>query len=243
MNKRVLIAIGIVVLLAGGAFLFWRGINPKEDSIILREDLPPAPKNFDKLKENKEVVAGFSHNPEFLETFRKEFILTVTNIKEHPDTFIGWMDLGAIKSMFGDYKGAEEAWLYAGLITPNQSRSFFSLGDLYWNRLQEYEKAEWAYLSAIEKGEVALSVAAHRDLATLYRYSYEAKRDLANDVLLQGIELNPDDKQELLALLAEWAKEDGEVEKAIGYYEEYLELNPTNEAAQEDLRRLKAKRE
>lgn len=243
MNKRIFIGIGIIILFAGGAFLFWRGINPREGGIILREDLPPAPRDFDTLKENKEVVAGFSHNPEFLEKFRKEFEITITNIKEHPDTFIGWMDLGVIKNVFGDYTGAEEAWLYAGLITPNQSRSFMHLGNLYWNILKDYEKAEWAYLSAIERGSPEVSVAAHRDLATMYRYSYRGKKDVADDVLLQGVERNPGDKQELLALLAEWAMEDGEVEEAIGYYEAYLEENPVNEAAREDLRRLKAKRE
>ena len=167
----------------------------------------------------------------------KEFKNILEKIQEHPDSLAAWTNLGSVKHAFGDYAGAEEIWLYATKLSPADSRSYLNLGDLYWNKLKDYPQAEWAYRSAIERDKSLVS--AYRDLASLYRFSYVEKKADAFSVLEEGIENNAESAIELLALGGLWAMEDGNVDLAIAYYEEYIKLNPENAAAKKDLEELR----
>jgi cytochrome c-type biogenesis protein CcmH/NrfG len=115
-----------------------------------------------------------------------------------------------------------------------------NLGDLYWHFLKDIEQAEWAYLEALER-EPSLT-RGYWNLAELYRYSIEEKKEMATDVLLLGVENNPDDRAELYALAASWAREDDRIDDAITYYEAFLKLDPSHEQARLDLESLYKKR-
>ncbi|TSC73361.1 MAG: hypothetical protein G01um101470_124 [Parcubacteria group bacterium Gr01-1014_70] len=149
---------------------------------------------------------------------------------------------GAIKSVFGDYKGAESAWLYATEISPLQARSLMNLGDLYRNKFKDYKKAEWAYIAAIERNDASLDpVMLYREFASFYRNSYTEKKELAISVLEQGLQVGSEDNSELLALAGMWAWEDGDFSKAEYFYEQFLLQNPSQEEARKDLDRIRRK--
>ena len=242
MNKRITVVfIIILVLVAAGTFIAWQkgwfGGN-EEQTLVLREDLPPAPANYKSLNVDTAVTAEL-HEDDFVQ-YKKAFEELVATINEHPDSFGAWFNLGSVKSVFGDYKGAEDAWLYATEISPLQARSLMNLGDLYWNKLKNYKRAEWAYLTAIDRNDASVDpVILYRDLASLYRFSYAEKKDFAIPTLEQSLKIDTENNSELLALAGMWAWEDGQFEKAAGFYEQYLVKNPGQTEAKKDLERIR----
>ncbi|PJE64562.1 MAG: hypothetical protein COU90_01845 [Candidatus Ryanbacteria bacterium CG10_big_fil_rev_8_21_14_0_10_43_42] len=201
-------------------------------------ELPPKPSGYDILNKNDVIIAEIPEDRRV--QYEDEFEETLQTITEHPDSFLAWMNLATIKNAFGDYEGAEKVWLYATEISPNQGRSLVNLGDLYWNKLKNYPRAEWAYIEAIDRDPV--NARAYRDLASLYQFSYTEKKDMAINILLLGIENSPDNEVEFLALAGLWAWENGDITDAIGYYERYLELNPDDNVARADLVKLRSLR-
>jgi tetratricopeptide (TPR) repeat protein len=218
-------------------FFMWKGIElyKNRGKVVLREDLPPAPASYDKLNGDQKILAEISDEQE--KKHRDLFQETLSKIKEHPDSFLAWMEIGIIKNLFGDYKGAEDAWLYASVITPNQNRSWMNLADLYNNKLHNFEEAEKAYKKSIEKDPTF--VAAYRDLATMYRNIPE-KKNQAVSYLIEGYKQNPVDGVELIGLAAAWAELDGDKSLAIKYYEMLVEADPKNTVAQNEITRLKS---
>lgn len=242
MNKKIIIGIlAIVVLALGGIFFVWqKGLIFKKEAetVILREDLPPAPAGYKTINEDSTVAAEIP--TDIAAKYREGFEELVKTIEEHPDSFGAWFNLGSVKSVFGDYKGAEEAWLYATNISPLQARSLMNLGDLYQNKLKDYQKAEWAFLTALERHDASVDpVSLYRELGSLYRNSYTEKKELAIPLLEQGLKIEVDNNSELLALAGMWTWEDGQFEKAAGFYEQYLVQNPNQEEARKDLERIR----
>jgi tetratricopeptide (TPR) repeat protein len=239
MKIKLLIGLIIILLLATGGFFAWQQwfFNGIPKTVILREDLPPAPGDYKTLNEDPVVTADIPEND--MRQYREGFEELLQTIEEHPDSFGAWFNLGSVKHFFGDYKGAEAAWLYATEISPLQARSLMNLGDLYKNKLKDYERAEWAYLTAIERSDLSVSATQlYRDLASLYRFLYTEKRDRALGLLNVGIE-NIEDNSELLVLAGMWAWEDELFEEAEKYYEQFLLGNPGHEEARKDLDRIR----
>ena len=236
-----LIIIVIVILVAVGTFFVWQkgwfGFG-EGDTVVLREDLPPAPGGYKTIHEDPAVVAEIPIDVAV--TYREGFEEIIKTIEEHPDSFGAWFNMGSIKSVFGDYKGAEEAWLYATEISPLQARSLINLADLYQNKLKDYKKAEWAYVLALERHDASVdAVILYRELASLYRFSYTEKKELAISILEQALDMNLGNDSELLALAGMWAWEDGNFEKATSFYEQFLAQNPDQEEAKKDLERIR----
>jgi len=238
MNKRILVIGSIIVLvvLLTGAGIWWKNLHPARE-VVLRKDLPPAPADYQSLNPDPKVEAGLKEDLKV--RYQKEFGVSLEKIKQHPDSFQAWIDLGFIKFTFGDYKGAEDAWLYAGKISPNQPRSFMNLGNLYANILHDYARAEWAYQTAIEKDPTYIP--AYRDLSTMLWFSVPGRSYDALKLLQQGFGANRDSGLELLALAGTWSEQSGDIKNAIGYYEQYLKFKPDSEPIQKELARLKGK--
>lgn len=237
---RILLGIGIILLIGstGGFFAWQNGLFSRDDGPVVKEGMPPLPKGYKDLNEDPAVVAGIPESTQ--EQYRKGFEELLATIQEHPDSFGAWFNLGSVKHFFGDYRGAEASWLYATDISPLQARSLMNLGDLYWNVFKDYERAEWAYLTALERQDASIDrIRAYRDLASLYRFSYTQKKSLAISVLRAGIE-SLDDNTELLALAGMWSWEDGMLAEAAGFYEQFLAKNPSHEQARKDLNQIRA---
>ena len=240
MKAEIKIIGGVIVvgLLIWGGIFFLRNNEPEAidngdgTSIVL----PPKPSGYDILNKDDIITTEIPEDRKV--QYEDEFKETLQTIMEHPDSFLAWMNLATIKNTFGDYEGAEKAWLYATEISPNQGRSLMNLGDLYWNKLQNFPRAEWAYLTSLDREPV--NTRAYRDLASMYQFSYTEKKDKAIDILLWGAENNPDDKSEFFALAALWAWENSDIANAITYYEQYLEINPDDEVARGDLAKLRS---
>ncbi|MBI3421002.1 MAG: tetratricopeptide repeat protein [Candidatus Sungbacteria bacterium] len=202
------------------------------------EDIVPiaseAPKDFEKIAIDEKVAGELRSG--FREQYMKTFDETVVILKEHPDSVWGWLDLGAIKKMFGDYRGAEVAWLYAATLAPTHEAAYANLGDLYRYFLVDYKKAEAALLTLTEVQPTATR--AYRDLAEMYRTQYTEKKGDAFLILEKGISQNPD-AGDLMAVAALFYEQDGNYKKAIEWLERAKKFLPTNPTIEEDIKRLK----
>lgn len=159
------------------------------------------------------------------------------SIDVNPDSLDPWLQAGVIKKVIGDFEGARDAWEYASLIRPRNFVSFKNLGELYWHYLPDYPRAEVNLFRAIEN-EPAF-VDSYISLSDMYRYSWKEKADLADDILLQGIEKNPE-STDLMRHLGRYYKETGERDRAIEYYRKILEIKPDDELVRDELRTLGA---
>lgn len=110
-----------------------------------------------------------------------------------------WIQLGSIRKIGGDYKGAESAWLFVTQAAPQNTTAYGNLADLYMNFLKDYPKAEAQYLKVISLEPT--NIDPYRSLALLYTNFYKKGTGAAEDILKKGIKAVPD-SSELKALLA-----------------------------------------
>ena len=102
--------------------------------------------------------------------------------------------------------------------------------------LKNYPEAEKYYLEIIEMD--SSNIMTYRNLHEFYDLYYKEKADLADDILLKGLESNLDSPN-LLSALAVYYEKQGDKDKAIIYFEKLLEVMPENEAAKLELEKLK----
>ena len=76
-----------------------------------------------------------------LEAQHKE---TIRILNADPLNFSIWVNLGMLRKIAGDYRGAEEIWVYTSKQWPTSPVSFHNLTDLYQNFLKEPAKAQAA---------------------------------------------------------------------------------------------------
>lgn len=180
----------------------------------------------------------------FTETQKQELYASIDMhgraVKTNPSFFTGWIQVGIFKKIIGDFEGARDAWEYASLIEPLNSLSFANLGELYWRYLYEYPKAE-ANLKISIKNK-SNDVQTYVSLAELYYYSYKEKAEEADDVLLQGLEANPQNETLMrrLAYLYEQRKEWG---RALEWWQKVSKLFPGASEVEEKIAKIKAKLE
>jgi tetratricopeptide (TPR) repeat protein len=195
--------------------------------------LPDPPENYDKIIDNNPALT-----PETKASREAQFADILKRISEQPERAVFWADLGAIKYAFDDYLGAEQLWLYTFDLDSSITVAQINLAQLYWHDIPNFEKSERFFRFAIDNNEAA-AVVLYRDLSDLYRYSYEAKSHLADDVLLEAYERFPN-AHGYLNLLGWYYMEQNDNKKAIEYFERFLETTPDDESTQEELERLKA---
>lgn len=177
-------------------------------------DLPEAPDLDGK-------IVFYNDFPETQKNKITQDIKTIiSNLKENLGSFEDWVDLGLNRKAIGDYKGAAEAWEYAGLIRPGSSLSFNNLGDLYHYYLKDYKKAEENFLKAI-KADESYAVS-YVNLFDLYNLSYKKDTSKAEEILLEGLKNLPNDIN-LTITLANYYQEKNNISKATEYYKKALE--------------------
>lgn len=141
---------------------------------------------------------------------------TSTALKNNTGYFDGWIMLGSLRKMAGDYEGARDAWEYASAISPSNYVSFGNLGDLYQYYLKDYLRAEKNMLTVV-KNKVD-NIAGYRNLYNLYTQSYKEKINEAPKILLSGLSKNPNNL-DLIVLLAQYYVGVGDKSNATKYYE------------------------
>lgn len=146
-------------------------------------------------------------------------------VKENPDFFNGWMQVGLLKKVIGDFEGARDAWEYAGVIRPQNSVSFSNLGEVYWRYLPDFPRSERNFKTAIANNSADVMV--YVSLSQLYLYSYTEKFMLADEVIVEGLAANPDNI-DLLKALARVYEIQKEYAHAIEAWERVLASEPNN---------------
>lgn len=147
------------------------------------------------------------------------------SVKENNNSFSGWLQLGLLKKIIGDYIGARDAWEYASILRPLNDVSFANLGELYWRYLHLYSQAEANLKMAIKNNPH--DPGTYATLSDLYFYSIKEKADLADDVLLEGIAANPT-STDIPKSLARLYEKSGEYAKAIEWWQKLLAQDPAN---------------
>lgn len=222
-NKTTLLIISLLIIAGIAGWFIYRDL--KGNNNLSMPDL------------NKEIVIQI----EMTEETAKQKMEQLENAREaldkEPDNLTNWLQWGILLKSIGDYEGAIEAWEYASFIRPQNSISFHNLGDIFHYYLKDFEKAEIYYSKAIENNPSQFFT--YNNFHELYRYSWAEKADLADDVLLQGIEANPADPYLIIILAQYYLDETKEIDKAIIYYEKALELDPNNEALKKELQEVK----
>ena len=150
-------------------------------------------------------------------------------VKSDSTYFNGWIQIGILKKMIGDFEGARDAWEYVSLIQPGNSLSYANLGELYWRYLHDYPNSEKNLLISIKNKPDDFQT--YVTLSELYYYSYQEKYDLAEKVLLDGITSNLDNfsvKVNLTKALAALYRRRQEFSKAVTELEKVLAMEPEN---------------
>lgn len=165
----------------------------------------------------------------FSEEQKQEIYRSLQNygktVKKNPDFFNGWIQLGLLKKIIGDFEGARDAWEYASLISPKNSISFANLGELYWRYLHIYPQSEINFKASIENNPK--DPGTYVSLSDLYFYSLKEKLNLADDVLLQGLAANPK-SMDLTKALARLYEKSGQYGNAIEWWQKVLDSDPKN---------------
>lgn len=178
----------------------------------------------------------------FSESDKQEIYRSLQNfgktVKEKPDFFNGWIQLGLLKKTIGDFEGARDAWGYANLLRPTNSLSFANLGELYWRYLHVYPEAEINFKVSIQNDPN--DPGTYVSLSELYFYSLKEKSDLADDILLQGLIVNPQ-SMDLTKALARLYEKSGQYAKSIEWWQKVLANDPKNSDLAAMIERLKKK--
>lgn len=160
------------------------------------------------------------------------------SVRENPDFFDSWIQLGLLKKTIGDYEGTRDAWEYASVIRPLNSLSFRNLGELYWRYLRLYTQAEANFKISIKHDPH--DPGTYVSLSDVYFYSLKEKSHLADDILLQGLAVNPQ-SMDLTKALARLYEKSGQYANAIEWWQKVLANDPRNTAIIELIGKLKKK--
>jgi len=146
------------------------------------------------------------------------------------------ISLARLRNWGGDPEGAIKLYLEALEIRPIDTLILNNLGDVYYS-IGEYEKSEGMYLEIIKNNPKWIN--AYRDLANIYRYKLKDKASQLPEILLKGLEIDPESAEDFYAMLAIHYQNIDDRENAIKYYEKVLEINPDNTGVNSALQELK----
>lgn len=213
MKKYYIIAILIASVSVIG-FYFWDMEEPKP---LVLESLPSELSEQEPAESPLDNQAG-----------KQEEILPI-------DVMYEWIEKGITRKSAGDFAGAAEAWKQASLANPGSYLPHNNLGYLYRYDIKDPIKAEKSFLDAIAvKDDLTM---AYRELSDLYRYAYPEKQNQADDILLFGLQKNPD-HYDLLIYLALYYRDTGDKDNAKKYFEEALKSRPNESGILRELQKL-----
>src|SRR3989338_5758013 len=189
-----------------------------------------------EVRPNPDEVKGLSQGER--EKMYSDIGMHGRAVKENPDFFFGWIQIGLLKKIIGDYEGARDAWEYAGAIRPLNSVSFANLGELYWRYSPDYPKSEKNFLTSIKNKPDDSST--YISLSDLYFYSYSAKKDRADDILLEGIKANPKNT-DLMRWLASLYEREKEYSKALEWWKKVIVENLSDQLVKQAIADIEAR--
>jgi len=154
------------------------------------------------------------------EKISRDKITSLTEVlKKDNEFFSGWLELAAYRKIIGDYLGAVEIWEFMTGAWPDSVIAYDNLGNIYHYQLRDFHKSESYFRQAISKD--LKYIPTYINFHELYLLSYDEKRDLADDILLEGLINNPGNIL-LLSTLAEYYADLGDKDSAKVYYGQAL---------------------
>lgn len=143
-------------------------------------------------------------------------------VDQEPEAYSSRFSLSLLQMEQDDYAGAEENLTIIARQKGYESIAYYYLGVLYQDQ-NNYEKAVDHFKKVVSetyKADATLHMA-----EILYK---QGKKDAADDMLDRVDTSNSQNKVKQLRAKAIFANNDGEVRKAIGYYNEALALQPNS---------------
>ncbi|HEY4527780.1 MAG TPA: hypothetical protein VJL09_01935 [Candidatus Paceibacterota bacterium] len=200
-----------LVLVAGAAFLIWRDWRVISPNLEVELPSPSGSSTSSPRVEEPKITwplpvpnlgrpINIAENltPEMQKEAREHIAALIIRLKEDPELYGHWIDLGLYRKLIGDFEGTREAWEYASRLQPQEGIPFHNLGDLYVFQLKDFKKAEENYLKAIalQPDQVFF----YEKLYEFYRYTL---KDItrAREILEKGISQNPKTSERLGWLL------------------------------------------
>lgn len=227
-NKFFIIGLIFVILVALLYFAGWqKGNQPQadEDNITL-----------DEVLEFKIVRTDLT--PELQEKYRNEMTVYKDTILDSPEkfNFNAFMGIGMVKYTVADYDGARDAWLYVSQVRPQNSPSFYNLGNLYADVYKDCAKAEEYFKTATTNDPNEIGYL--RNIFDFYNTKCPNKQ-LAEETLKKALIINPDNA-DFVILSAQFYRDEGNREEAIKFYEKAIKLAPQNQALKDEYNRFKS---
>lgn len=227
-NKFFIIGLIFVILVA---VLYFTGWQTNNQSTVSNDSI-----TLDKVLEFKIVRTDLT--PELQEKYRNEIIVYKKTILDSPDqfNFNALMGIGMVKYTVSDYDGARDAWLYVSLTRPQNSPSFYNLGNLYADVYKDCQKAQEYFKKAMDNDPNEIGYL--RNIFDLYNTKCPNKQ-LAEETLKKALSIKSD-AVDFLVLSAEFYRDNGNKEEAIKYYEQALKLSPQNQALKDEYNSFKS---
>ena len=171
--------------------------NKNNQDFVLKQEQDDSEDNIKILDLSKPATIKADLPQDIISGAIKEISIISNTLKQDYRSVDGWIQLGLLKKLLGDFNGAKEAWEFASSIAPNNSISFHNLGFIYWQHYKDYEKAEQNYLKAVQNNKK--DIIAFIDLSNIYYYDLKNSVK-ARNILMEGLKENPGDYELLRTL-------------------------------------------
>lgn len=226
-NKFFIIGIIFVVLVV---ILYFAGWQKGEQLETDKNKI-----TLDRVLEFKIIRTDLT--PELQEKYRNEMTVYEDTILESPEkfNFNALMGIGMLKYTVQDYDGARDSWLYVSLVRPQNSPSFYNLGNLYVDTYKNCEEAEKYFKIAITNDPNEISYL--RNIFDFYNTKCPNK-PLAEEILKKALSIKSD-SVDFMVLSAEFYRDEGERAQADEYYQRAIQLSPQNQALKNEYNRFK----
>lgn len=222
--RQSLIGFGIlVVLIAGGIFLFSHGDNfGGFGGGISRGGI------------YEELALDHPNGEKYLDLINKAY--GRLDNEDPDDDTSAFIDLGFYKNELGDTKGSIKAYKAGLELKPTNELILSNLAHVYENS-KDYSNAERYYRRLVAANP--RNTRGIMDFASMYRYYFDDKHDAIVDLVeVKGLTVNPNNPN-LLIFLANYYRNDIEdLEKAEIFYRQILESDPNNTAVKVELLNL-----
>lgn len=223
MKKFYIISL-IIVFIVGAGILSWYFYNlqnnPEKQSRIQNQD-----KSDYKILSINESY--FKFKDEFTEEEYQKILSKLKdkkiNLERSPQSPIDWFDFGYYKNRLGDKEGARLAWEKSFEYNPKKLATSNNLGDLYAHYYENYERAEFFYIYALN---IKPNYSVYRKLLDLYRYKLEKKQNKVESLALEAIENIPDREKGFLMYLYDFYEDQNNQEKMKEYEARIKEIDP-----------------
>lgn len=146
------------------------------------------------------------------------------------------LKMGLIKQFIGDYRGAEQIFLYTYKLEPNSYILNGNIAHLYQYYLKDYPKAEEFYRKAVATAKGGNLYSYYTEMYDLYHDGF--KDPAKTQALLTEATTAITDSFQLYQLAGQYYRSIGDPVKARDYFEKALKLNPNDEVSKRALENL-----